>query len=88
MFKKIAIITIASLTLGGCSLKDMLNTNKAVMDENQESVATIATPEPTYMEPDTELDSMKQNSSSTDVTSLETDINATTILQEDFSDLN
>lgn len=88
MLKKIAVITLASLALGGCSLKDMLSQGNAVMDENkQESVAT-STPAPTYMEPDEELESMKQNSSSNDITSLEADINSTTILQEDFSDLN
>lgn len=88
MLKKIAVIALASLALGGCSLKDMLKTNSAVMDEKKEEVVATSTPAPTYMEPDKDLDSMKQNSSSTDVTSLETDINGTTILQEDFSDLN
>ncbi|MBP9670543.1 hypothetical protein KBD75_04040 [Candidatus Woesebacteria bacterium] len=88
MLKKIAVVALASLALGGCSLKDMLKTNSAVMDEKQESVVATSTPAPTYMVPDKDLDSMKQNSSSTDVTSLETDINGTTILQEDFSDLN
>ncbi len=87
MLKKIAVVALASLALGGCSLKDMLKTNSAVMDEKNEVVAT-STPAPTYMEPDKDLDSMKQTSSSTDATSLETDINGTTILQEDFSDLN
>lgn len=87
MFKKIAIITLASLALGGCSLKDMLKTNTAVMDEKKEVVAT-STPVPTAIPSDKDLDSMKQTSSSTDVTSLETDIKGTTILPEDFSDLN
>ena len=87
MFKKIAIITLASLALGGCSLKDMLKTNTAVMDEKKEVVAT-STPVPTTIPSDKDLDSMKQTSSSTDVTSLETDIKGTTILPEDFSDLN
>ena len=87
MFKKIAIITLASLALGGCSLKDMLKTNTAVMDEKKEVVAT-STPVPIVIPSDKDLDSMKQTSSSTDVTSLETDIKGTTILPEDFSDLN
>ena len=88
MFKKLAIISLASLALGGCTLGDMLQTNSAVMDEKQESVVATSTPAPTVMTPDKDLDSMKQNSSSTEVTSLETDINGTTIIQEDFSDLN
>lgn len=87
MLKKIALITLASVALGGCSLKDMLKTNNAVMDENEEVVAT-STPAPTYMESDKDLESMKQTSSSTEVTSLESDTNSTVILQEDFSDLN
>jgi hypothetical protein len=87
MFKKIALITFSSLALGGCSLQDMFKTNTAVTDQNQEVVAT-ATPAPTYMEADKDLESMKQTSSSTEVTSLESDTNSTVILQEDFSDLN
>lgn len=88
MLKKIAVVTLASLALGGCNLKDIFKTNSAVMDEKKETVVATSTPAPTYMEPDKDLDSMKQTSSSTDATSLETDINGTTILQEDFSDLN
>jgi hypothetical protein len=87
MLKKIALITLSSLVLGGCTLTDIFKTNNAAMDEKKEVVAT-ATPAPTYMEPDKELDSMKQNSASTDVTSLETDVNNTIILTEDFSDIN
>jgi len=87
MFKKIAIITLASLALGGCSLKDVLKTNSAVTDENKQVVATT-TPAPTVMTSDKDLDIMKQNSSSTDPVSLETDINGTNILEENFSDLN
>jgi hypothetical protein len=87
MLKKIALITLASLALGGCSLKDMLKTDTAVTDENQETVM-MESPVPTYMEPDEDLDGMKQTSSSTEVTSLESDVNNTVILEEDFSDLN
>lgn len=86
MFKKIAIVTLASLALGGCSLNDYLPTNQAVTDEKKEVVAT-STPAPSALQPDQGIDSMKPTSSSTDVTSLETDINNTVILEEDFSDL-
>lgn len=88
MLKKIAFVTLASLALGGCNLTDLLKSNTAVMDEKKESVVATSTPAPTILEPDKDLDNMKPNSSSTDVTSLETDINGTTILQEDFSNLN
>lgn len=86
MLKKLAIITLASLALGGCNLKDYLRTNSAVMDEKKELTAT-STPVPTQATPDKDLDSMKQTSSSTDVTSLETDVNNTVILNEDFADI-
>jgi len=88
MFKKIAIVALTSLVLGGCTLNDMLKPGSAVSDEKKESMVATSTPAPTTMESDKELSSMKQNSTSTDVTSLEADINGTTILQEDFSDLN
>lgn len=89
MLKKIAIITLASLSLGGCTLQDMFKTNTAVTDSKTDVVAT-STPVPTppaNEEPDEELDNMKPTSSSTDATSLETDTNNTTILQEDFSNI-
>jgi hypothetical protein len=86
MLKKIAIVALASLALGGCSLKDMFKNNSAVTDENQNAVAS-STPIPDYTESDEDLGKMKKTSSSTETTSLESDINSTVILEEDFSDL-
>ncbi len=85
MIKKFAIISISALLLGGCTLTDVFKTDNAAKDVKSEVVAT-ATPAPSS--PDTNLQAMPSTSSQSDVTSLETDINATTILEEDFSDLN
>ncbi len=82
MFKKLAIITLSSVLLGGCTLTDFLKPGDAAKDAKSES---IMTPSPT---PDTVIESMSSTSTSDDTASLETDINSTTILDEDFSDLD
>lgn len=84
MIKKIALITLSSLLLGGCTLGNYLKPNEAATDAKNIPVAT-ATPVPTS---DQSLDSVPATSSETDDTSLETDLNNTAILDEDFSDLN
>jgi len=86
MLKKIAFIGISALLLGGCTLTDIFKTNNAAKDSKSLVVAT-ATPVPTSS-PDTNLDAIHSTSTNTDVSSLETDINNTKILDEDFSDLD
>lgn len=81
MLKKLAIISLSAVLLGGCTLGEVFKTDNAAKDAKSDSVMT---PSPT---PDSSLESMPATSASDDVTSLETDINATTILDEDFSDL-
>ena len=82
MFKKIAIITLSAVLLGGCTLTDFLKPGDAAKDAKSDSVMT---PSPT---PDAVIESMPSTSTSDDTSSLETDINSTAILDEDFSDLN
>jgi PBP1b-binding outer membrane lipoprotein LpoB len=86
MFKKIAIIGISALLLGGCTLTDIFKTNNAAKDSKSSSVAP-GSPSPTSS-PDASLEAMPSTSTSSDVSSLETDISNTIILDEDFSDLN
>lgn len=83
MYKKIAVITLSAFFLGGCSLTDLLKTNNAATDQQSQAVAT-STPAPI---PDPELDRMPPTSTSSDTTSLETDINSTVILEDDYSDI-
>lgn len=82
MIKKIIIISLSTVLLGGCTLSDVFNTDNAAKDTKSESAMT---PSPT---PDTFIESMPATSTSDDLTSLETDISTTTILDEDFSDLD
>jgi PBP1b-binding outer membrane lipoprotein LpoB len=82
MLKKLAIIAFSAVLLGGCTLLDnVLKPGDAAKDAKSD---TVAPPSPT---PDSSLESMPSTSASDDVTSLETDIGATTILDENFSDL-
>jgi PBP1b-binding outer membrane lipoprotein LpoB len=84
MLKKLALITLSAALLGGCTLGNVLKTNNAAVDEKPGSpVASVA---PT-MSPDTSLESMPKTTTGTDDASLETDVNSTTILDEDFSDI-
>lgn len=81
MYKKLAIITVSSFLLGGCTLGDFLKPGDAANDAKPDSTMS---PAPT---PDKSLESMPSTSTSDDASSLELDINNTTILDEDFSDL-
>jgi hypothetical protein len=85
MIKKLAILALSSLVLGGCTLTNIFSPNQAAQDAQSEPVAT-STPAP-VASPDTTLDAIPSTSTSSDETSLETDINNTKILDEDFSDL-
>lgn len=81
MIKKLTIVTLAALLLGGCSLDwQALMGNKAATDVQEDSNTMIK-------ESDAELKAMPSPATSNDESSLETDINSTTILEEDFSDL-
>jgi PBP1b-binding outer membrane lipoprotein LpoB len=87
MIKKIAVIAISAILLGGCTLGDMLKTNEAASDMKPGAPIATSTPAPTTS-PDVSLEAIPSTSTSTDITSLEKDINNTKILDEDFSDLN
>lgn len=77
MLKKLAILTCSAFFLGGCSLQNIMNLGDAAQDTQS--------PMPS---PDAQLQAMPSTAPSNDDASLETDINNTTILNEDFSDLN
>lgn len=85
MIKKLAILGISAILLGGCTFTDVFKTDNAAQDEKPAVVAT-STPAPTPT-PDTQLQAIPSPLSGTDDASLETDINNTVILDEDFSDL-
>lgn len=85
---KLFIVALSSLILGGCTLADQLTANhEAAMDQNSPAptpaVSVVASPSP-----DPELMAEPSPGSGTDTTSIETDLNNTKILDEDFSDLN
>ena len=84
--KKIALILLTSVLLGGCTLTDSFKSGDAAKDSKPESQMVVASPAPTEADP--ELSAMPSTSTSNEVTSLEADINSTTILEEDFSDLD
>lgn len=78
MYTKIAVVTLFALILGGCILTDYFKPNQSASDQQpQESVAVE----------DQSLEAMPSTSSDNDVNALETDINSTVILEEDFTDL-
>ena len=84
MLKKLIIVSLSAVLLGGCTLLDSLKTGDAARDAKPQVVET-STPTPSI---DPELQTIPSPASGTDTTSLETDINSTTILDENFSDLN
>jgi PBP1b-binding outer membrane lipoprotein LpoB len=86
MIKKITILIVSALLLGGCTLSDIFKPNQAVSDQKSELSAT-QTPLP-VSSVDPNLEAMPSTSTSTDTASLEIDIESTKILEEDFSDLN
>lgn len=80
MYKKLLLVILAAIFLGGCTLLSSLTGNQAASDQQTGSLASSA--------PDAALDAMPSPGTGTDEKSLEVDINSTTILDEDFSDLN
>jgi hypothetical protein len=91
MFKKIALISLGSVLLGGCSLPSFLSQNNAAVDTQPGStVTTTSTPVPTASvttSPDAALQAMPSTSTTNDAASLEKDINNTQITPEDFSNI-
>lgn len=83
--KKIAIVLLSSILLGGCTLTDAFRSGDAAKDVRPEESRSSATPQASS---DTGLTSMPSTSTSNDISSLEADINSTTILEEDFSNLD
>ncbi len=82
MLPKIIIVLAAALLLGGCGLIP-LRQGGAASDQKPEQTMT-ASPAPSS---DPAIETMPSPGSQNDATTLETDIESTTILEEDFSDL-
>lgn len=81
MLKKMILVTLSALLLGGCTLGDVFRGDRAAKDEAIAPQTPSETPDPA-------LTTMPATSESTDTDSLELDINSTTIIEEDFTDLN
>lgn len=79
MNKFILILTTAVL-LGGCTLGSRI-TKKADINTTPNASPTSS------VFPDSDLDSMPATTTNSDTSSIESDLNATVILEEDFSDL-
>lgn len=79
MNKFILILTTAIL-LGGCTLGSQM-TKKSEINTTPNSSPTSS------VLPDSDLDSIPATTTSSDTSSIESDLNATVILEEDFSDL-
>lgn len=86
MFKKIAILGSTAFLLGGCTLTDAFKLNNAARTEATPVATTtpVPLPSPSPSE-DPELKAIPSPTSANDEKSLETDINSTMILKEDFS---
>lgn len=83
---KLILILTTALVLGGCTLSSQLwsksATDTALPTPTASPVALSPSPSP-----DPELESQPQTTTGTDYSSLESDLNSTVILEEDFSDL-
>ncbi|MEI6690230.1 MAG: hypothetical protein WCL07_00610 [bacterium] len=89
MYKKIVIISLTSIILGGCSIVS----NKEAATDVSPTTSPAPTPAPTIINPaaspivDPELEKIPNTSASTEINSIESDLNNTNILPEDFSDI-
>lgn len=85
MFKKLLFVLLAALFLGGCNLDLRALMGEAATDVKSEpSPIATSTPAPAA---DPDLEKIPPSGTGTDNAALESDINATVILDEDFSDL-
>lgn len=89
MFRKLSMLLGASLLLGGCTLGSLTSkpgdaATDAIATTTPTPVAAVASASPVA---DPELDKMPATSQSTDIDSIESDLNNTNILNEDFSDI-
>lgn len=87
MYKKLAILTLSAILLGGCTLSSALKTSTAMTDSKLSSPTPTPTPR-ALEDSDPVLSSVPPVSTSSDDKSLETDIGNTQILDEDFSNLD
>ncbi len=83
MFKKLALILLSAVLLGGCTLGSLLKTDDAAKDTKPNTLM----PSPVSSS-DPGLDAVPTPGSNNDISTLETDIKNTIILDEDFTDLN
>ena len=83
MNKLILLIIAAAVLLSGYSLGSKMMGNSAT---DTSSPTPISSPVGSTI-PDSELDSIPSTTTSSDSGSIESDLNATVILEEDFSDL-
>lgn len=79
--KKLALVLAAAVLLGGCTL------GSKFMGRNDDAQKPTPMPSSTVTT-GTDIDSMPDISTSTDAKSIESDLNATIILDEDFSNLD
>lgn len=80
---KLFLILVAALVLGGCTLGSTMFKQSAT---DEASSTPVPTPVSSVVT-DEELESIPSTKSDTDAASIEADLNATSILEEDFSDL-
>ena len=83
MNKLILLIIAAAVLLSGYSLGSKMMGNTTT---DTSSPTPTASPVSSTL-PDSGLDSMPSTTTSSDTSSIESDLNATVILEEDFSDL-
>ncbi|GAB4026180.1 MAG: hypothetical protein Fur0011_0920 [Candidatus Microgenomates bacterium] len=77
---KFIIILTTAILLGGCTLGSKM-TKKSEINSTPDASPTSS------VFPDTDLDSLPATTTSSDISSIEQDLNTTVILEEDFSDL-
>lgn len=80
---KLILVLAAALLLGGCTIGSKMMGQSAT---DMSSPTPTSSPVSSTL-PDSELDSIPSTTTSSDTSSIESDLNATVILEEDFSDL-
>lgn len=83
MSKKLLLVLLASVFLGGCSLNLRALMGEEAATDTQEE----ASPDAENVPADSALQAIPSPGTGTDTASLERDLDATVILDEDFSDL-
>jgi hypothetical protein len=85
MYKKLTILGLSALILGGCAITNPFVGNQAAQDALPTSSSIPEATVTTF--PDAALQAMPSTSTANDPASLEKDINNTQIAPEDFSNI-